>query len=163
MSETQFLPPNIILQNVRDVGFQNKLIETFLSDTYIIDDSELQIVTEINNDINNKLTSNKGLKNVIWKPKQFEFSNMFSYGENNIIDFTNMKGAYGVFAPNASGKSSLLDALSFCLYDKCSRTSKALDVLNHSKTKFNCKFNFEINGVDYFIERVGRNHQNVVL
>jgi DNA repair exonuclease SbcCD ATPase subunit len=146
---------NIILQNVRDVGFQNKLIETFLSDTYIIDDSELQIVTEINNDINNKLTNNKGLKNVIWKPKQFEFSNMFSYGDNNIIDFTNMKGAYGVFAPNASGKSSLLDALSFCLFDKCSRTSKAVDVLNHSKTKFNCKFNFEINGVDYFIERVG--------
>ena len=146
---------NIILQNVRDVGFQNKLIETFLSDTYIIDDSELQIVTEINNDINNKLTNNKGLKNVIWKPKQFEFSNMFSYGDNNIIDFTNMKGAYGVFAPNASGKSSLLDALSFCLFDKCSRTSKAVDVLNHSKNKFNCKFNFEINGVDYFIERVG--------
>ena len=56
---------NIILQNVRDVGFQNKLIETFLSDTYIIDDSELQVVTEINNDINNKLTNNKGLKNVI--------------------------------------------------------------------------------------------------
>ena len=146
---------NIILQNVRDVGFQNKLIETFLSDTYIISDSELQIVTEINNDINNKLTNNTGLKNVIWKPKQFEFSNMFSYGDNNIIDFTNMKGAYGVFAPNASGKSSLLDALSFCLFDKCSRTSKAVDVLNHSKNKFNCKFNFEINGVDYFIERVG--------
>tara|TARA_Y100000816_G_scaffold292401_1_gene287468 strand:- start:3834 stop:7004 length:3171 start_codon:yes stop_codon:yes gene_type:complete len=147
---------NIILQNVRDVGFQNKLIETFLSDTYIIDDSELQIVTEINNDINNKLTNNKGLKNVIWKPKQFEFSNMFSYGDNNVIDFTNMKGAYGVFAPNASGKSSLLDAISFCLFDKCARTSKAADVLNHSKTKFNCKFNFEINGVDYFIERVGK-------
>ena len=49
-----------------------------------------------------------------------------------------------------------MDALSFCLFDKCSRTNKALDVLNYSKSKFDCKFNFEINGVDYFIERVGK-------
>ena len=96
------------------------------------------------------------MKNIIWKPKTFEFSNMFSYGTNNVVDFSQMKGAYGIFAPNASGKSSLWDALSFCLFDKCSRTNKALDVLNYSKSKFDCKFNFEINGVDYFIERVGK-------
>ena len=48
---------------------------------------------------------------------------MFSYGTNNVIDFTNMKGAYGIFAPNASGKSTLWDALSFCMFDKCSRAS----------------------------------------
>ena len=34
----------------------------------------------INQDINNKLGSVKGMKNIIWKPKTFEFSNMFSYG-----------------------------------------------------------------------------------
>ena len=146
---------NITLQNVRDVGFQNKLIENFLSDKYILSDDNLDVIRNINTDINKKLGIPKGLKNIIWKPKSFEFSNMFSYGSNNIIDFTNMKGAYGVFAPNASGKSSLWDALSFCVYDKCSRTSKAIDVLNYSKSKFNCKFNFEINGVDYYIERVG--------
>ena len=49
-------------------------------------------------------------------------------------------------------------AASECRFEslKCSRTSKAIDVLNYSKNKFNCKFNFEINGVDYFIERVGK-------
>jgi len=147
---------NITLQNVNDVGFQNELIEQFLTDKYIISDSELAIVKDINNDINSKVMSNGGLKNVIWKPKRFEFSNMFSYGEGNIIDFTNMKGAYGIFAPNTSGKSSLWDSLSFCLFDKCSRTSKAIDVLNYSKSTFDCKFNFEINGVDYFIERTAK-------
>ena len=50
----------------------------------------------------------------------------------------------------------LCGMLSFCLFDKCSRTNKALDVLNYSKSKFDCKFNFEINGIDYFIERVGK-------
>jgi len=147
---------NIILQNVRDVGFQNKLIEDYLSDRFVLSDDHLDVVRNINNDINQKLGTSVGMKNTIWKPKTFEFSNMFSYGADNVIDFTQMKGAYGIFASNASGKSSLWDALSFCIYDKCSRTSKALDVLNYSKSKFDCKFNFEINGVDYFIERVGK-------
>ena len=147
---------NIILQNVRDVGFQNKLIEDFLSERYVIGDEQLDVIRNINNDINQKLGTSVGLKNIIWKPKSFEFSNMFSYGSKNIIDFTNMKGAYGIFAPNASGKSSLWDALSFCIYDKCSRTSKAVDVLNYSKSQFDCKFNFEIEGVDYFIERTAK-------
>lgn len=147
---------NIVLQNVRDVGFQNKLIEDFLSERYVVGEEHLEVIRNINNDINQKLGTSVGMKNIIWKPKTFEFSNMFSYGTKNIIDFTNMKGAYGIFAPNASGKSSLWDALSFCIYDKCSRTSKAIDVLNYSKMIFDCKFNFEIEGVDYFIERVGR-------
>ena len=147
---------NITLQNVRDIGFQNQLMETYLSDKYIIGDETLEIIRNINQDINNKLGGVKGMKNIIWKPKTFEFSNMFSYGTKNIIDFSQMKGAYGIFAPNASGKSSLWDALSFCLFDRCSRTTKAIDVLNYSKSKFDCKFNFEINGVDYFIERIGK-------
>ena len=146
----------ITLQNVRDIAFQNQLIEKYLSDKYVIGNEELNIISGINQDINNKLGGPEGLKNIIWKPKKFEFSNMFSYGTNNVVDFTQMKGAYGIFAPNASGKSSLWDALSFCLFDKCSRTNKALDVLNYSKSSFNCKFNFEINGVDYYIERVGK-------
>ena len=147
---------SIVLQNVRDIAFQNQLIEGYLSDRYVVGKEELEIIGGINQDINNKLGARPGLKNIIWKPKTFEFSNMFSYGENNVIDFSQMKGAYGIFAPNASGKSSLWDALSFCLFDKCSRTNKALDVLNYSKSKFNCKINFEINGVDYFIERIGK-------
>jgi len=122
----------------------------------MIADETLEIIRNINQDINNKLGGVKGMKNIIWKPKTFEFSNMFSYGTKNIIDFSQMKGAYGIFAPNASGKSSLWDALSFCLFDRCSRTNKALDVLNYSKSKFDCKFNFEIDGIDYFIERLGK-------
>ena len=146
----------VVIQNVRDVGFQNKLIEDYLTNRYVLSDENLEIIRNINTDINAKLGTVFGMKHVVWKPKTFEFSNMFSYGPNNIIDFSQMNGAYGIFAANASGKSSLWDALSFCIYDKCSRTSKAIDVMNYSKNTFNCKFNFEIDGVDYFIERVGK-------
>ena len=45
------------------------------------------------------------------------------------------------------------DALSFCIYDRTSRTTLSRNVLNNRKSTFHCKFNFEIDGVDYFIER----------
>jgi exonuclease SbcC len=80
---------------------------------------------------------------------------MFSYGENNIVDFTTLNDVYGLFAANASGKSSLFSAICFCIFDKTDRTFKASQVMNSEKMSFNCKFNFEINGVDYFIERKG--------
>ena len=80
---------------------------------------------------------------------------MFSYGEDNVIDFSNMNGTYGVFAPNASGKSTLLDAIAFCCFDRCSRTKKAAHVLNNKKSRFTCKFEFELGKYNYFIERLG--------
>jgi len=143
----------IVLQNVRDVAYQNKLIEEYLSDTEHLTEDQMSVVKGINTDLNAKLGSHTIKLNSTWVPKTFEFSNMFSYGANNIIDFSNMKGAYGIFAPNASGKSTLWDALSFCIFDKCSRTSKAEDVMNYSKNSFDCKFTFDLNGVDYVIER----------
>ena len=143
----------IILQNVRDTAFQNKLIEEFLNDTEHLTEEQLEVVKGINTDINAKLGTPRAITNSTWIPKVFEFSNMFSYGPNNVVDFSQMKGAYGIFAPNASGKSTLWDALSFCIFDKCSRTNKAEDVMNYSKMNFDCKFTFELNGVDYIIER----------
>jgi len=146
----------IVLQNVRDTAFQNKLIEELLNDTEHLTEEQLEVVKSINNDINSKLGTSRAIINSTWTPKVFKFSNMFSYGPNNVIDFSQMKGAYGIFAPNASGKSTLWDALSFCIFDKCSRTSKADDVMNYSKMSFDCKFTFDISGVEYTIERTAK-------
>ena len=41
-------------------------------------------------------------------------------------------------------------ALSFCIYDKTSRTTSSKNILNNRKDKFYCKFNFEIDGINYF-------------
>jgi exonuclease SbcC len=85
---------------------------------------------------------------------------MFSYGKDNAIDFTNMRGTYGIFAANASGKSTLLDALSYCIFDKCSKTNRSSQVLNSSSNTFYCKLDFELNGVNYVIERDGLREKN---
>ena len=142
--------------NVRDVEWQNGVITDYLSDEYGLDDKLLDTIRHINRTVHSKLPANTLTRNITWTPKRFEFSNMFSYGEDNDVDFTNMLGSYGLFAPNASGKSTLLDAIAFCCFDRCSRTKKAAHVLNNKKSRFYCKFEFELGKYSYFIERIGK-------
>ena len=143
----------LAIGNVRDVEFQNELIKDYLERQYLADDDTIDKIKQINREINTKLVDDDVTPNIQWVPKQFEFSNMFSYGENNKIRFNNANGVVGIFAPNASGKSSLFDALSFCIFDKTSRTYIAKNILNNRKSNFYCKLHFQIQDVDYFIER----------
>jgi DNA repair exonuclease SbcCD ATPase subunit len=153
-----------IVGNVKDIDFQNKLLHDYLKLKIHTTDDDIDAIIKINSDNNARLNITETADNIIWIPKVFEFSNMFSYGEDNIIRFDKAKGIIGIFAPNASGKSSLFDALSFCIFDRTSRTNIAKQILNNQKDVFYCKFQFEIDGVDYFIERRakwGKKEQNL--
>jgi DNA repair exonuclease SbcCD ATPase subunit len=143
------------ISDIRDVEQQNKLITDFIKSRYNVTDDILQKISSINRLINTKLSESDIVRNLVWQPVKFEFDNMFSYGEGNTIDFNDMDGVYGLFAPNASGKSSVLDAVMFCIFDKCSRTYKASQVLNNQKETFRCKLELLLAGKTYFIERVG--------
>ena len=145
-----------IVGDVKDETFQNSLIRDYLERQYLLESDELDKIGEINKELNTQIDTSELAGNILWTPKTFEFSNMFSYGEGSKIRFDNAQGIMGIFAPNASGKSSMWDALSFCIYDKTSRTNVAKNILNNRKDKFYCKFNFQIDGVDYFIERTAK-------
>jgi DNA repair exonuclease SbcCD ATPase subunit len=147
---------NISLSNLSDVDYQNNLIIDYLKKKLDVKlQSDIDDVLKINRETNQHLKKDDLVKNIRWKPKRFEFDNMFSYGEGNVIDFSKLHDVVGLFAPNTSGKSSILSALSFCIFDKCDRDFKASNVINVQKMGFKCKFNFEVSGVDYFIERWG--------
>jgi DNA repair exonuclease SbcCD ATPase subunit len=146
----------LAIGDVKDVEFQNALIKEYLERQFPIDGETIDKIQQINRDVNTKLVDDDTVPNIQWIPKTFEFSNMFSYGEGNKIRFDNARGMVGVFAPNASGKSSLFDAISFCIFDKTSRTYLAKNILNNRKSNFYCKLNFQIDGVDYFIERTAK-------
>lgn len=142
------------------VQVQNDLIEDYLRRNFVVDDEQIKTALDINKEVNDKLVVKEVLRNCIWKPKKFEFGNMFSYGDGNVVDFTNMKSVMGLFASNASGKSSVMSALSFCLFDKCDRAFKAAHVLNTQTDSFYCKLNFEISGVNYYIDRTATTKKN---
>jgi DNA repair exonuclease SbcCD ATPase subunit len=145
------------LDDITDVTYQNSLISDYIQRMLpFIDDEELKGIQLLNEEINNRIELDELTRNVKWKPVRFEFSNMFSYGENNVINFDKVRGLMGLFAPNASGKSSLFDAISFTLFDKSSRAFKAANILNNRKTDFHCQLDFEIEGISYFIRREAR-------
>ena len=99
-----------------------------------------------------------------WKLLSLEFSNMFSYGSNNIIDFTKLTfdEITGIIGPNSIGKSSLIDILLFSLFDDYSRNyqdrNKLLSgtIINSKEKTFSCKVSFMIDNTIYYIEKVGK-------
>ena len=146
----------INIGDVNNVDYQYDLVSEYLKNNYIVDDDTMIKIKEVLSDLNSVIPEADIQRNVHWKLKRFEFDNMFSYGENNVVDFTKLNGMIGLFAPNATGKSALLDSLSFCLFDVSSRAYKADNIINNSKNNLYCKVNFEIDNIDYYIEKRGK-------
>jgi hypothetical protein len=141
-------------EDISDINHQNSLISEYVKRMMpYTTEEDLKGLETINRDVNSRIVTEDIHRNIHWKPVRFEFSNMFSYGEDNVINFDKVGGLMGLFAPNAAGKSSLFDAISFCLFDKCSRAFKAGNILNNRKDTFSCKLEIEIDGVRYFIQR----------
>jgi len=147
----------IQLEDITDITYQNSLITDYIQRMMpFVTDEEIEGIQSLNKEINGRIELDELIRNVKWKPVRFEFSNMFSYGEDNVIHFDKVNGLMGLFAPNAAGKSSLFDAISFCLFDKCSRAYKASHIMNNRKDDFHCQLDFEVEGVQYFIRREAR-------
>lgn len=88
-------------------------------------------------------------------PMSFRFGNTFSFGPNNLIDFSKLDGVVGVFAENTSGKSAFLDAWLYNQYDKFTRGNRGVHVMNNNKLTFSTEFVFELSGKYYVIRRNG--------
>ena len=145
------------VDSVADINHQNSLIGEYIERMMpFVTKEDLDGIEKINRDINSRIQPSELQRNISWKPIRFDFSNMFSYGERNVINFNKVNGLMGLFAPNAQGKSSLFDAISFCLFDKCSRAYKASAIMNNRKSDFHCQLEFFVDGVVYGIRREGR-------
>jgi len=148
----------ISIEDIHDLKVQNNLIDKMARmENPGIDDKTLQRLFDINEFTNSSIGMKNELpKNVDWKLKYIEFDNMFSYGKKNKVDFTKLNGVVGVVAPNHSGKSALIDVIAYTIFDTCSRTFKAIEVLNNKSKNFEVKLSLEVNGVDYIIHRTGK-------
>ena len=98
-----------------------------------------------------------------WDILELEFSNCLSYGENNKIDFRKYpdRSIIGLFAPNHTGKSAVLDIILFCLFDKFTRGDRR-DFMNKNKKFMECSILFQIGSTQYYIKRTGKRESNGV-
>jgi DNA repair exonuclease SbcCD ATPase subunit/DNA repair exonuclease SbcCD nuclease subunit len=148
-------------ENIHDVQYQNALISDYILLNYPNTSQEiLERIFEINKQLNAKLVEDDLPRSVVWRPLRLKFDNLFSYGEGNEINFSDMKGLYGVFSPNATGKTSAFDSLCFALYDKTPRAFKGSHIMNTRANYCYCEFDFEIHNVQYKIIRKGERKKN---
>ena len=152
----------VFIGDVRDVQYQEKLLREHLVANQISEE-QIKRLVEINIFTNNSPDVVKAdiARNINWKLKSIRFDNMFSYGENNFVNFENLDGVVGLVAPNHSGKSALIDSLAYAIFDICSRTARAVDVLNRRKKNFKITINLDVDGNDYYIERIGKYKKRV--
>ena len=100
-----------IVGNVKDETFQNQLIRDYLERQYLLEDSEIDKICDINTKLNSTIDDSESAGNILWTPKEFKFSNMFSYGEDNLIRFDKGTVSWVSLLLTESGKSSMWDGI----------------------------------------------------
>lgn len=127
------------------------------SDSFPLNEDQKTQGKKIINDYLNKLNLESpdiAAKNTKWEIKKFNFDNVFRYGEGNSIDFSNLDGIVGLFSKNKTGKSSLVGALMYALFNATDRGPiKTAHVINNKAPSCNAQVHVSINDTDYVIER----------
>lgn len=78
---------------------------------------------------------------------RLEFDNLYAFGPGNVVDFTALEGCVsGVIAPNHTGKSSLIEALVFALYEEHPRAPAKKDVIRRGAGSCRLTLDFELDG-----------------
>ena len=148
------LGKNFKIENLRDVAVQEEHIREYLQD-YEPSEAVLQKVYELNRKYNSHIEENEDIaRNVNWNINRFEWDNLFNYGEDNTLDFTNLNGIVGIFGKNYSGKSSVIDGMLYTMFNTTSKNErKNYNIINQNKK--NCKGSLElqIGEKTYSIER----------
>lgn len=94
-----------------------------------------------------------------WTMNKFSFDNLYSYAENNEIDFADFSGLIGIIGPNASGKSSVLGALLYGLFNSSDRDcTKNAFYINDAKDASKTRCEVDVDGNTYEIVRTSTRH-----
>jgi DNA repair exonuclease SbcCD ATPase subunit len=122
---------------------ENKLIKSKILE--LLDEEEIQ---------------EKKIKKII-KIKSIEFENLFTYGNNNKINFEKLEGLNIIIGNNGLGKSSIIDIILFTLYNKFSR-GEGKEALNIRHDHGKSILKLELNNIEYIIKRNINNNNSYV-
>lgn len=135
------------------VGSREQMMRDHLKEKGI-DGTEADEVIKLFNHFEKDLELDGSARGTTWKLLRVAWDNMMNYGEGNVLDFTKLRGLVGVFAPNASGKSSIFDIVLQSLFDKVTKdVPRNIDLINDNKDFGKMVVEFEANGKSYCIER----------
>jgi DNA repair exonuclease SbcCD ATPase subunit len=138
----------------------NKFIKSYLNKR-ILNEIIRDKIFRLHKKIYNKMISEKDLDTKVggqhWKLIELNFSNMFSYGKNNVVNLAQYQKNHtiGIVGPNHYGKSAILDIILYCLFEKSSR-GDARCIMNKNENTMHCSLLFSIGNNKYLIERTAK-------
>ena len=147
-----------ISENISDNDYQKTLMKDFIEENKI--DVSWERIDRLDNKVNEELLRINGskVKYNKWFIKKVEFSNFLSYGNDNVIDFTELPGITVVESTpkNFGGKSTAtVDLLMFLFFNKTTKTKTNIEIFNRFTDIDDVfvKGYVSIDGDDYVIER----------
>ncbi|MFA5174636.1 MAG: AAA family ATPase [Candidatus Pacearchaeota archaeon] len=144
---------------------QTNDIKSYLSEKKISDDV-IEKVTKLDIDIKSKINFDDANQGLIWQLLELEWSNLFSYGEDNRINLENLSGLIGIFGPNGIGKSSIIYVILWVMWGKIIFRTKSnhwiiRDGAKEAKASITIKANNEkIYKITRLINRKGKNKKD---
>ena len=116
--------------NVRDINVQSKLLTEYYEKHQDLD-VDIRDVIELNK---NTIVNSSQLEDVGYGKFDIisvDFKNFFSFGECN-INFNELKNkVVGLFAPNKSGKSNLVQTILYLIYQSTTKnTNRSVEIIN---------------------------------
>lgn len=144
------------IEHLDNEEIQEKLIKQHL-ESRNLNEIILQKVFDLNKKYTGKNKTEEDVqRNIQYKIKKMTFANTFSYGEDNVFDFSKYRGIVGIFGKNAVGKSSLVvDIPLYTMFNKISKKGVVKNDLIINENKEDCGSEIEIQlGKDtHFIRR----------
>ena len=147
--------------NLRNADVLLKLVKDYHKNSQHPEELWTQAFEQIKRHLSTVVASEDVLRNSKWSLRYLGFDNMFSYGDNNIINFDKLNGIVGIFGTNRAGKSSIVGTLMYTLFNSTDRGSiKNLHVCNIRKPYCSSKAIINHSGIDYVIERQTTKSEN---
>lgn len=133
-------------------NFEDLLTDYLKQNNY----DDISGVVELAREIDKKLQKTEKLFGVRWEFDKMEISNLFSFAEKPFVyNFNKHKGLSGIFGENYSGKSNLIKALFWILYQKSLSGGDGYSLVNlytNSDKAYGIIY-FDIGGEKYRITR----------
>jgi len=143
--------------DVRELNVQQDLLRKWLVAHELPEDMQAEIV-DIDKVIFDKASDldMEDFHQSVWKINSIEIKDFMSYKGPEIIDFRKLRGVVGLFGDNRSGKSVMIDAILYALFNKTTRDVKNHELINKVTKAKKCsvRLNITIRGVEYQITRV---------
>jgi len=112
---------------------------------------------KVNQEIDETLpeTNLEDFSRQLWHINKVTLCNFMSYGDVLSVDFNKHRGIIGLFGDNRAGKSALVDAISYALFNKITRNVKNEALINTKTDAKECQVELDITigGVEYHIVR----------